>query len=313
MHIQTLEKWQHSHDFVFIHEKGESRTKQVLVITAITMVVEIVAGTVFGSMALLADGWHMGTHTAAFAITIFAYQYSRRHTDNREFTFGTGKVSVLGGFASAIALAVVALFMGFESIQRFFEPLEIHFNEAIVIAIIGLLVNLFCAFLLHGSHKHNHDGQKQAHHHHDPNLRGAYLHVLADALTSILAILALFFGKIYGWHWLDPLIGIVGALVISRWSYGLLVDTSVILLDKNINQKNIHAIQQKIEADSDNRVSDIHVWKVGPLDYAAIISLVTHYPKNIEYYKKLVNDFKELSHVTIEVNECKEEPCLVSR
>ena len=310
MHIHTLDQWQHSHDFVVIHEKGESRTKQVLVITAITMVVEIVAGTVFGSMALLADGWHMGTHAAAFAITIFAYEYSKRHSDNREFTFGTGKVSVLGGFASAIALAVVALFMGFESVQRFFQPLKIHFNEAIVVAIIGLLVNLFCAFLLRGPHKHNHDGQEHAHHH-DHNLRGAYLHVLADALTSILAILALSLGKIYGWHWLDPFIGIVGALVISRWSYGLLIDTSVILLDKNINQKNIRAIQRKIEADSDNRVSDIHVWKVGPLDYAAIISLVTHYPKNIEYYKRLVNDFKELSHVTIEVNECKDESCIV--
>jgi len=310
MHIHTLDQWQHSHDFVVIHEKGESRTKQVLVITAITMVVEIVAGTVFGSMALLADGWHMGTHAAAFAITIFAYEYSKRHSDNREFTFGTGKVSVLGGFASAIALAVVALFMGFESVQRFFQPLKIHFNEAIVVAIIGLLVNLFCAFLLRGPHKHNHDGQEHTHHH-DHNLRGAYLHVLADALTSILAILALSLGKIYGWHWLDPFIGIVGALVISRWSYGLLIDTSVILLDKNINQKNIRAIQRKIEADSDNRVSDIHVWKVGPLDYAAIISLVTHYPKNIEYYKRLVNDFKELSHVTIEVNECKDEPCIV--
>ncbi len=309
MHIETLEKWQHSHDCTFIHEKGERRTKQVLAITAITMVVEIVAGKVFGSMALLADGWHMGTHAAAFAITIFAYHYSRKHTGNKEFTFGTGEVSVLGGFASAIALAVVALFMGVESVLRFFEPLQIQFNEAIGVAIIGLLVNLFCAFLLHGHPTHSHDHDHG--HHHDHNLRGAYLHVLADALTSVLAIVALLFGKFFGWHWLDPLMGIVGALVITHWSYGLLVDTSGILLDKNIDQINIQAIQQKIESDSDNRVADIHIWKVGPLDYAGIISVVTHYPKEIDHYKKLLGEFPELSHVTIEVNECKDDPCVL--
>jgi cation diffusion facilitator family transporter len=308
MHIQSLEQWQHSHDFTFIHEKGERRTKQVLVITAITMIAEIFAGKVFGSMALLADGWHMGTHAAAFAITIFAYHYSRKHTGNKEFTFGTSKVSVLGGFASAIALAVVALFMGAESILRFFEPQHIRFNEAIGVALIGLLVNLFCAYLLHGYHTHSNDHGHE--HHHDHNLRGAYLHVLADALTSVLAIFALFFGKFFGWLWLDPLMGIVGALVITRWSYGLLIDTSGILLDKNIDHKNIAAIQQKIESDSDNRVSDIHIWKVGPLDYAGIISLVTHFPKGIEHYKNLLGEFKELSHLTIEVNECKENPCL---
>ena len=298
MHTRNLDKWKHKHDFVFIYERGESRTKQVLVITAITMIVEIIAGTVFGSMALLADGWHMGTHTAAFAITIFAYQYSRRHADNREFTFGTGKVSVLGGFASAIALAIVALFMAFESVLRFFEPLEIQFNEAIIVAILGLIVNLLCAFLLNIHHDH-----EREHHHHDHNIKGAYLHVLADALTSILAIIALFFGKYLGWNWLDPLMGIVGALVITRWSYGLLVDTSGILLDKSVDSEDAQSIQEKIESDSDNRVSDIHVWKVGPIDNAAIISLVTHHSKNPEYYKELLSDFDELSHVTIEVNE----------
>lgn len=298
MHTRSLDKWKHNHDFVFIYERGETRTKQVLAITVITMLVEIIAGTVFGSMALLADGWHMGTHAAAFTITIFAYGYSRRHADNREFTFGTGKVSVLGGFASAIALAIVALFIAFESVLRFFEPLNIQFNEAIIVAILGLTVNLFCAFLLNIRHDHEH-----AHNHHDYNLKGAYFHVLADALTSVLAICALLFGKYFGWHWLDPVIGIVGALVITRWSYGLLVDTSGILLDKNINPKSIQSIQEKIESDSDNIVSDIHVWQVGPLDNAAIVSLVTHYPKNPEHYKNLLQDFSELSHVTIEVNE----------
>jgi cation diffusion facilitator family transporter len=310
MHIHSLDRWQHDHDFAFIHEKGESRTKLVLVITALTMVAEIVAGTVFGSMALLADGWHMGTHAAAFAITIFAYRYSRRHTANRDFTFGTGKVSVLGGFSSAVALAVIALFIGVESVERLIQPLAIQFNEAIGVAFVGLLINLFCAFLLHGHHTHTDDDGQTHTHHHDHNLRGAYLHVLADALTSVLAIFALLFGKFLGWNWLDPVIGIVGALVITRWSIGLLKDTSAILLDKNADKESIKEIQSRIEADADNRVTDIHVWQVGPIDFAAVISLVTHYPKPIEHYKNLIRDFKELTHVTLEVYECKEEPCL---
>jgi cation diffusion facilitator family transporter len=312
MHTYNLEKWRHKHDFTVIHEKGERRTLLVLIITALTMIVEIAAGTLFGSMALLADGWHMGTHTAAFAITIFAYRYSKRHADNRNFTFGTGKVSVLGGFASAIALAVIALVMAFESIHRFFETPHIRFNEAISVAILGLLVNLLCAALLHVGHGHSHQHAHDSgdHHHHDHNLKGAYLHVLADALTSVLAIVALSFGKFLGWHWLDPLMGIVGALIISRWSYGLLRDTSGILLDKNIAANHSRDIQSKIESDTDNRVSDIHVWKVGPADYAAIISIVTHYPKSPAYYKSLLNEFNSLSHVTIEVNKGIGEPCL---
>jgi len=316
MHIHTLDRWQHQHDFGFIHEKGERRTTQVLVITAITMVVEIIAGTMFGSMALLADGWHMGTHTAAFAITIFAYRYSRRHASNRAFTFGTGKVSVLGGFASAIALAVVAIFMGFESVHRFFEPPRIQFNQAIIVAIIGLAVNLICAVLLQGRHDHDHHHHDAPHHghdhkhHHDLNLRGAYLHVMADALTSVLAIAALALGKFFGWYWLDPLMGIVGALVITRWSYGLLQDTSGILLDKNIDQQTIASIVDKIERKSDNRVADIHVWKLGPKDYGAIVSLVTHFPKDPAYYKELLDDFDQLGHITVEVNQGQGDPCV---
>lgn len=280
-------------------------------ITAITMVVEIVAGSVFGSMALLADGWHMGTHAGAFAITIFAYHYSRKHNSDRDFTFGTGKVSVLGGYSSAIALAVIALFIGVESIERLITPQEIRFNEAIAVAVLGLTVNLFCAYLLHGNHTHTHEhGHKHAHHH-DHNLRGAYLHVIADALTSVLAIFALSFGKLFGWQWLDPLMGIVGALVITRWAYGLLKDTSTILLDRNTEREHVELIRQRIESDSDNRVSDIHIWRVGPVDYAAIISVVTHYPKSTEHYKNLLAEFKELSHLTIEVNSCTGEPCIM--
>lgn len=304
MHKNSVARWEHTHDFTFIHKKGETRTKQVLVITALTMVAEIVAGSMFGSMALLADGWHMGTHAGAFAITIFAYHYSRKHSDNRDFTFGTGKVSVLGGFSSAIALAVIALFIGVESVERLIVPQEIRFNEAIAVAVLGLAVNLFCAYLLHGNHTHGHGHGHDHTHHHDHNLRGAYLHVLADALTSVLAIFALSFGKLLGWQWLDPLMGIVGAMVITRWSYGLLRDTSKILLDKNDHREHIEAIRKTVEGDADNKVSDIHIWKVGPIDYAAIISLVTHHPQPAEHYKKLLRDFKELSHLTIEVNLC---------
>ncbi len=307
MHIHSLDRWQHRHDFSFIHEKGERRTKQVLALTAITMIGEIIAGITFGSMALLADGWHMGTHSTAFLITIFAYRYSRKHAKNDQFTYGTGKVSVLGGFASAVALAVVAFIMAVESILRLFNPSVIYYNEAIAVAALGLLVNLFCAYLLQG----HHDGEHDHGHHHDHNLRGAYLHVIADALTSVLAIVALFFAKYYGWNWLDPIIGIVGAILIARWSYGLLNDTSTILLDKNINSEITRAVKSSIEADSDNRVADIHVWKVGPIDYSATISIVTHYPKKIDHYKKLLDDYKELSHVTIEVNHCEEEPCII--
>ncbi len=308
MHIHTLEKWHHHHNFVSINEKGEHRTKQVLVLTVITMVAEVVAGVVFGSMALLADGWHMGTHSAAFAITIFAYQYSKKHAKNRRFTFGTGKVGVLGGFASAVALAVVALVMAIASVHRFIDPRVIRFDEAIAVAVLGLTVNLVSAFLLREHHSHGDTHSRE--HPKDHNLRGAYLHVLADALTSILAIVALCFGKYLGWNWLDPLTGIIGAILISRWSYGLLKDTSSILLDRAIDSEKTTAIKETIEADADNRVSDIHVWKVGPLGCAAMISIVTHFPNSPEHYKKLLHNYSELSHLTIEVNPCMAEPCL---
>jgi len=310
MHIQTLESWEHNHDFTAIHEKGELRTTQVLIMTAITMVIEIFAGAVFGSMALLADGWHMGTHATAFMITIFAYKYARKHENNPLFTFGTGKVSVLGGFASAIALFIVALVMAIESIERILNPKEIHFNEAIMVAALGLFVNIICALLLQGRDDHHHDHtHENQQHHHDHNLKSAYFHVLADALTSLLAIIALLSGKIFGWNGLDPIMGIVGALVIIRWSYSLLKETSPILLDTNGEENNKAVIKTKVESDSDNRICDLHVWKVGPNDYAAIISLVTHFPKPIEYYRELLKGIHSLSHITIEVNQCESEPC----
>lgn len=311
MHIHTLEKWQHDHNFSSINSSGEKRTLQVLILTVITMAVEIIAGEIFGSMALLADGWHMGTHVAAFAITIFAYQYAKRHANNPTFSFGTGKVSVLGGFASAVALAVVALIMAMESISRLFNPQQIHFNEAIAVAALGLVINLLCAFLLHDHHGHVHShGHGHNEHHHDHNLKAAYIHVLADALTSVLAIIALFTGKYLGWNWMDPLMGIVGALVISRWAYGLITDTSTILLDKTIDNERKKKIIDTIESQPDNRVTDIHIWKIGPEHYAAIISIVSHFAKTPNHYKSMLAGYTELSHLTVEIHQCNKAPCL---
>jgi cation diffusion facilitator family transporter len=313
MKSHSLENWQHQHNFSAVNEKGERRTLYVLILTAVTMVVEIIAGSVYGSMALLADGWHMGTHVAAFMITISAYRFARRNVDNPAYAFGTGKVSVLGGFASAVALAVVALMMMLESLYRFIEPQAIQFNEAIAVAILGLLINLISALLLKDEHHHPHaDSDDDAHHHHhqDHNLRAAYMHVLADALTSVLAIVALFSGKYFGWNWLDPMMGIVGAIIITRWSYGLVRQTGPILLDASIEKKYQAAVVETLEADADNRVCDIHIWKVGANHFAAIISLMTHSPKATEHYKDLLKDFHRLSHLTIEINTCTDEACL---
>ena len=313
MHVHRLEHWQHEHDFSVLHEYGERRTLQVLVLTATMMVVEIAAGAVFGSMALLADGWHMGTHAAAFMITIFAYRYARKHAASPAFAFGTAKVSVLGGFASAIALTVVALVMLAESAQRLFHPHTIEFNEAIGVAVLGLCVNVVSALLLQDHHVHDHTHHEHHgddHHHHDHNLKAAYLHVLADALTSVLAIVALAFGKYLGWYWLDPVMGMVGAAVITRWSYGLLRETAPVLLDESIDEEYKALIRERIERDADNRITDLHVWKVGPAHYAAILSLVTHDPKPPAYYKRLLTGLDRLSHITVEANQCAGGPCV---
>ncbi len=309
MHTHSIDTWQHPHDFAVIQEHGEKRTRQVLIITAVTMLFEIAAGIAYGSMALLADGWHMGTHVAAFLITIFAYRFAKKHASDKAFAFGTGKVSVLGGFASAIVLIMIALIMLVESGLRILTPQPIHFNEAIGVAVLGLLVNIACAMLLQGRHDHTHAHDDAGHdHHQDHNLKSAYLHVLADALTSVLAIAALLFGKYLGWNWLDPLMGIVGALVICRWAYGLLRETGGILLDGSISAKELAAMKEKIEGALDNRIADMHVWKVGPAHYAAIISIVTHSPQKIEYYKELLRDFTDLSHLTVEIHTCEGEP-----
>jgi cation diffusion facilitator family transporter len=312
MHISTLESWRHSHNYLIDTGRAEKSTLRVMVMTAAMMVVEIVAGMIFGSMALLADGWHMATHVAAFGITLFVYRYARSHAENPRFTFGTGKVSVLGGFASAVALAVVALVMALESLLRLFQPEAIHFNEAIGVAVAGLLVNLVSGYMLHEHQHHDeHDHQHHGHEHgHDHNLRAAYLHVLADALTSLLAIVALTIGKIWGWIWLDPVMGLVGAAVIGRWAYGLLKDTGTMLLDGSADETTVAAIRQAIEEDADNRLTDLHVWHVGPAAYSAGLALVTHCPQHPDHYKNLLGHIPHLAHVLVEVNPCPGESCI---
>lgn len=308
MHAHKLSLLKHEHDFSAINKKGERRTKQVLVLTFLTMIVEIAAGAVFGSMALLADGWHMGTHVAAFMITLIAYRYSRVHAHDHTFAFSPGKVGVLGGYTSSVVLGIVALIMLVESGQRIANPHIIHFDEAIAVAGFGLFINLVCALLLR-DHHHSHDHA----HHHDQNLKAAYLHVLADALTSVLAIAALTLGKYYGWHFLDPVMGIIGALIIMQWSYSLVRETSPVLLDESIALKHKLAIKEKIENDADNRISDLHIWRVGPGHFAIIISLVSHDPKAPEYYKDLLKEIvgiNKLSHITVEVNKCAGDFCI---
>jgi len=310
MHSSNLHDWQHSHSFRVENAQGERRTWLVIFITVVMMVVEIGAGYLFGSMALLADGWHMGTHAAALSITVFAYTYARRHADNPVYTFSTGKVGVLGGFASAVLLGVIALLMGGESLKRLYFPVPIQFNEAIGVAFLGLAVNLVCAYLLHAKQHQDHEHHHSSHSH-DHNLRAAYLHVLADALTSFLAIFALLTGKHFGWSLMDPLMGLVGAIVITRWSYGLLLDTSRILLDKEAAPELAAEIQSAIEADSDNLVADLHVWQVSPHHVSVILTVVTHFPKPPDYYKGLIRGIPGLDHITIEVQKCHGEPCLV--
>jgi cation diffusion facilitator family transporter len=311
MSVHSVEQWQHHHNFNLDTSEGERRTQWVVVLTAIMMVIEIAAGYLFGSMALLADGWHMGTHVAALAISLFAYRYARINADNPRFSFGTGKVTALGGFASAITLAMVALLMGAESIERLISPHAIQFNQAITVAVIGLIVNLVSAGLLHGGaapHHHHHDHDH--HHHHDHNLRAAYLHVIADALTSLLAIIALFAGKYFDWIWMDATMGIVGAVLITRWSIGLLRETSNVLLDSVPGKRLGKAITQAIESEDDNQIVDLHIWQIGPNSYGVIVSLVTHDPKDPEHYKGLIADLQTLDHVTIEVNCCRDASCV---
>jgi len=301
--------FRHTHNFVPDFSGAERRTRIVIGITAVMMVLEITMGLISHSMALLADGWHMSTHVIAFLITATAYYLSRKHSSNAQFTFGTGKIGVLGGFSSAVVLAMIALLMAGESAHRLFVPLTIHFNEAIGVASLGLLVNLSCALLLKDtSHHHHHDGHSHAtNHRHDLNLRAAYIHVLADAFTSVLAIMALTGGKFAGWTWLDPIMGIVGSGVVFSWAYTLMRDTSGILLDRTPPSSDLpDEIRRAVESDGDSLITDLHVWQVGTGKFAAIISIVAHRPKSSDEYRELLREHEELVHLTIETQHCRE-------
>jgi len=311
MHRTDHSRFRKAHDFVPDFSHAERRTRIVIGVTAAMMILEITVGLMSHSMALLADGWHMSTHVIAFLIAAVAYYFARTQAGSARFSFGTGKIGVLGGFTSAVVLSMIALLMAGESVRRLFMPLEIHFDEAIAIACVGLLVNLGCAVVL-ADHHHEHGHGSS--HREDLNLRAAYLHVLADAFTSLLAITALTGGKFFGWAWLDPVVGIVGSGVVFSWAYTLLRDTSGILLDRTPASSDLpDEIRRAVESDGDSLVTDLHVWQVGIGKFAAMVSIVAHEPKSCDYYRALLRGHDELVHVTIETHHCREDHASVAR
>ncbi|WP_443018250.1 CDF family Co(II)/Ni(II) efflux transporter DmeF [Sphingobium sp. YG1] len=272
----------------------------VVVLTALMMVAEIVAGYTTGSMALLADGFHMATHAGALGVAAAAYAYAKRHAHNGDFSFGTGKIGDLAGFASALVLGIIALAIGVESVMRLFEPINVAFAEATWIAILGLLVNIASAFLLSGGHGHDHGHHHGHSHGGDNNLRSAYMHVLADALTSVLAIAALLAGRYLGWVWMDPIMGIVGAIVIARWSWSLMRDTAAILLDRT-DRHVADEVRELVETAGDARITDLHVWKVGPEAHSAIVGVSAQPGVDATEIRRRLVPVHELQHLTVEV------------
>jgi cation diffusion facilitator family transporter len=311
MHTQDLSSWIHDHVFDAGSTAAERSTRLVMWITAATMVVEIVAGWWFNSMALLADGWHMSSHALAIGLSAAAYATARRYAADPRFAFGTWKVEVLGGFASAIFLLGVALMMVVGAVERILSSQSIQYREAVVVAVLGLAVNVVCALILGRAHHHDH-GHAHAHghdhHHHDLNLRSAYLHVIADAATSVLAIVALVGGWIYGWSWLDPAMGIVGAILVANWARGLIVDTGKVLLDREMDHPVVEEIREVVETGPDageTRITDLHVWRVGKRAYSCALTVVTHdatLPPEAVRRRLAVPD--EIVHSTIEIHVC---------
>jgi cation diffusion facilitator family transporter len=320
MHSDELPTWQHSHTFGQDRRRpGESRTLIVIALTGSMMVVEVVAGVLLGSMALLADGLHMASHTVALGVNVLAYVYARRHARDERYSFGTGKVNTLGGFTGALLLAVFAVLMVWESLLRLLRPVEIVFDQAILVAVIGLVVNGVCVFILGGAKAHEHEDEAalradggpgwrsppvHAHTHgdHDHNLQSAYLHVLADALTSVLAIVALLAAKYLGLVWMDPLMGILGAILVARWSVGLLRSTSRVLLDRQGPEALMREIREGIESDLDSRLTDLHLWAIGPDIYAAVMTIVAQEPGTPEDYRRRIAAHSELVHVSFEIH-----------
>ena len=292
----------HTHEHVFLgsaHDENARRTLWVVALTVVMMVGEITAGYLTGSMALLADGFHMATHAGALGIAALAYAYAKRHASSQRYSFGTGKVGDLGGFASALILGMVSLGIGVESVMRLLQPTEVQFGTATLIAIAGLIVNIVSALLLGHGHDHDHHGHEHAHHGNDNNLKSAYVHVLADALTSVLAIAALLAGRYLGWVWLDPAMGIVGAIVIARWAWTLMGATAGVLLD----QTDVHVaeeIRELVEKPGDATITDLHVWRVGPQAHAAIVSVLGEATANAESIRERLKPVHEVSHLTVE-------------
>lgn len=330
-HTHDLSPFQHGHHFDTGNRRAESRTRWVLAVTIVTMLAEIAAGWWTGSMALLADGWHMGTHALALGVAAVAYALARRLAKDTRFSFGTWKIEVLGSFASALVLGMVAVGILFESALRLWKAEHIAVETALTVAVIGLLVNLASAWLLHGAqdghgheHRHGHDhadhahdeqaDHAHAHRHHghagehgeprDLNLRAAYVHVLADALTSVLAIGALSAALWLGWWWLDPLVGVLGAVVIGVWSVGLMRQSSAILLDREMDHPLVHRIREDLESDGDAKVADLHVWRVGRDQFAAIASVVADMPLAPAMYRERLAHHRQLVHLSLEVNRC---------
>lgn len=322
MHFHSLKPWQHRHVYLGgKHARHERRTWLVVALTAVMMVAEIVGGTIYGSMALVADGWHMSTHAGAIALAALAYRLARRHADNARFSFGTGKFGELAGFTSAVILGVISLLIGYESLQRLLSPVAISFEQAIFIAVVGLAVNLVTAWLLYDEDHHHHhphddeddeheDDHEHGHRHHadarDHNLRAAYFHVLADAMTSVLAIAALLAGRFYGWIFMDPLMGVVGAVVIASWSLGLMRSAGAVLIDMVPDRRLVGRIRRRLEIEGD-RVADLHVWRLGPGHYALIAAVVSDRPQAPDIYKTRLDGLAGLSHITVEVHACRGE------
>ncbi|HQR59252.1 MAG TPA: CDF family Co(II)/Ni(II) efflux transporter DmeF [Azonexus sp.] len=316
MHTHDLAAWKHNHIFDTGNPAAEKGTRLVMWITLAMMVIEIVAGYVFNSMALLADGWHMSSHALAIGLSAFAYAAARRYSSDPRFAFGTWKIEILAGYTSAIFLVGVAGSMLFQSVERILAPEPIHYAEALVVAAIGLVVNVVCAMILGKAHDHHDHGQRHDHHaghddhhhHGDLNLKAAYIHVVADAATSVLAIAALAGGWFYGWSWLDPVMGIVGAILVGVWAKNLMIDTGKVLLDREMDHPVVSEIREAVETGpeiSGTRCTDLHVWRVGKGSYACAISLVTHDPAlTAARVRGQLAVHEEIVHVTVEIHQC---------
>lgn len=316
MHNELIEMWEHHHVFNVEKKALEKRTLIVVVVTFATMIAEIFFGWITNSMALLADGWHMGTHAFALGVSLVAYIMARKYAKDERFAFGTWKIEILGAYTSAVVLSIVGAIMIYSSVERLIHPLGIHYNQALLVAIAGLIVNLLCVMVLSvGGHSHDnahdahhHEASEQSHQkHEDLNFKSAYLHVLADAFTSVLAIVALIGAKYLEYVWLDPFMGIIGAGLILSWSYLLMKDTGGILLQRETDGQILEEIRNEIESDGDSKICDLHIWRVAQDAYACIVSVVSARDYSIGEYKARLSKVHELTHMTVEINQCHKE------